>query len=87
MRVNFGRNFLKKLDKSPEKIRERFEKRLALFIKNPFDPELHNHALHGTIAGHRSINITGDWRAIYENVGENDIWFVDFGTHSQLYKK
>ncbi len=87
MRVNFSHSFLKKLDKSPEKIRERFEERLGIFVENPFTSELSNHALQGNFAGRRSINITGDWRAIYKKVGEDDVCFVAIGTHSQLYKK
>lgn len=60
MRINFTRNFLKKLDKCPEKVRERFEFRLNIFLVNTFAPELNNHTLHGAFSGHRSININGD---------------------------
>lgn len=84
MRVDFARNFLKKLDKSPEKIRERFEERLSLFEINPFASELNNHSLKGELAGRRSINITGDWRAIFKEF-DDGIIFLDIGTHSQLY--
>lgn len=33
-----------------------------------------------------SINITGDWRAIYMPININEVLFIAFGTHSQLYK-
>jgi mRNA-degrading endonuclease YafQ of YafQ-DinJ toxin-antitoxin module len=33
-----------------------------------------------------SINITGDWRAIYMPINNNEVLFIAFGTHSQLYK-
>lgn len=86
MRVDFAHSFLKILDKCPEKIRERFEERLSIFLDNPFSPELNNHPLRGEYSGCRSINVTGDWRAIFKKAGE-DVCFVDIGTHSQLYKK
>lgn len=87
MRVKFARSFFKKLDKSPEKIQERFEERLSIFVENAFAIELNNHSLKGDLSDRRSINITGDWRAIYKNVEEDSVCFMDIGTHSQLYKK
>lgn len=87
MHVDFAHSFLKRLDKIPEKISERFEERLDFFLKNPSTPELNDHSLRGAYFGSRSINVTGDWRAIYKKTGEDEIRFVDIGTHSKLYKK
>lgn len=67
------------------KVARAFWKRFDLFLDNPQHPLLKNHPLKGEWNGYRSINITGDWRAIYFQVGENII-FVDLGTHSQLYR-
>jgi len=40
----------------------------------------------GELRGYRSINITGDWRAIFMEIdGGKIIYFVAIGTHSQLY--
>ncbi|OGE71342.1 hypothetical protein A2617_00135 [Candidatus Daviesbacteria bacterium RIFOXYD1_FULL_41_10] len=62
-----------------------FRKRFELFLSNPFHPQLNNHLLTGNYKGYRSINITGDWRALYSE-NENSIIFELLGTHSQLYK-
>ena len=84
MRINYKRKFEKQYKKAPLKIKLAFKKRIKLFLKNPFDPILHNHSLGGELKKYRSIDITGDWRAIYS---ENKvIVFSAFGTHSQLYK-
>jgi addiction module RelE/StbE family toxin len=86
MEVTFHRSFLKLYEKVPSKIQSKFEERLALFHENPFDDLLRNHSLSGEWAGFRSINITGDYRAIYEVVGENAAKFYAIGTHGKLYK-
>lgn len=41
------------------------DNKLRLFMDDPFSPLLNNHALQGEVAGLRSINISGDWRALY----------------------
>lgn len=84
MAVKFNKQFVKERDKADKKIKEAFDKRLEIFLKDPFDPRLNNHSLTGSYRGYRSINITGDWRAIYTENQEEAI-FVALGTHSQLY--
>lgn len=87
MHAIFSRRFSKEYDRSPRKIRDAFDRRLRLFLEDPFHPLLNNHALTGVYRGCRSINVTGDWRGVFQDVGENTILFIAFGTHSQLYKK
>ena len=53
---------------------------------NKFDMILNNHTLSGELSGCRSLNITGDVRAIYEEISENHFEFISLGTHSELYE-
>ena len=85
MIIQFSRNFEKQLVKQDQKIRLAFNKRLSMFIVDPDNPVLRNHALKGKFKGFKSINITGDVRAIYKEVGDEIILFALIGTHSQLY--
>ena len=85
-KITFSHHFKKLYCKAPLKIRQQFDRRLDIFIHNSFDPRLNNHALMGNLLGKRSINITGDWRAIYSISQEGIIIFELLGTHSQLYK-
>lgn len=89
-RIDYSRKFLKQLKKSPLEIKVAFRKRLELFLQDPSHPQLNNHALTGKLSGVRSINVTGDWRAIYSiytnEEGDKVITFEMLGTHSQLYK-
>lgn len=87
MLVKFSKQFIKQYDKAPANIKSTVDKTLKLFIQNSSIPKLNNHALAGKLSGYRSINITGDWRAIFkESEEEKTVIFVALGTHSQLYR-
>ena len=79
----------KQEQKTPRSIQLSLYKRLNIFAKDPFNPVLNNHLLGGTLKGFRSINITGDWRALYIEKTFDDaglvITFHLLGTHSELY--
>ena len=86
MVINYHGRFLKKFAKLDFKIQKAFQKRLFIFKISPYSRELENHTLSGKYFGCRSINITGDYRAIYtENHG--NIVFLKVGTHHELYGK
>ena len=65
--------------------RNKCDERLLLFAEDPYNPILNNHALSGIYKGLRSINITGDFRALYQPMGKNSALFVRLDTHSNLY--
>lgn len=87
MRIDYSKKFLKKLEKSEKNIRRMVFERVGLLIEDKFHPLLNNHILHGKYEGHRSINITGDCRAIFREDKNGDvIIFLFLGTHGELYK-
>ncbi|MFA6158365.1 MAG: type II toxin-antitoxin system YafQ family toxin [Candidatus Paceibacterota bacterium] len=79
------KSFIKRYSRMDKKVQMAFIKRFDAFSKNPFDPTLENHELHAEWSHHRSINVTGDIRAIYRTDGGITI-FVAIGTHSELYE-
>lgn len=83
--IIFSTRFEKQVRKLDKKIIVSFKERVLLFEKNEFDPLLNNHKLKGEYDSCRSINITGDFRLIYEKVGENTYLFITIGSHSELY--
>ena len=85
MQIDYSSNFKKRIGKLPKSIVEKFYIRLKLFEKDRFHPILNNHKLHGEYEGSNSINITGDFRAIFKYINENYILFSDIGTHPELY--
>ncbi|MBI5620677.1 type II toxin-antitoxin system mRNA interferase toxin, RelE/StbE family [Candidatus Gottesmanbacteria bacterium] len=90
MEILYSDKFKKKYIRVSKPVRAAVKLRIAIFERQPFHPLLHNHLLVGMYAGHRSINITGDWRAVYRDsknsFGDRIIIFVALGTHSQLYR-
>lgn len=86
MKIIFHRDFHKQYWKLPQGEKQKVNIRILLFEKDPFHPVLNNHALHGTYQGYRSINISGDLRAIYEEIDSHIVHFAALGTHSELYE-
>jgi len=86
MDVKYPRHFQKQYKKAPEKIRIVTKTRIKLFISNPTDQTLNNHILTGKLKGYRSINVTGDWRALYsERTDENGAKVAYFDVLGTLY--
>ena len=73
--------------KLPKNIIDVLEEKLILFQENPFNPALNNHALKGSMRDYRSINITGNYRLIYEFRDDDIVRLINIGTHSELYGK
>jgi len=84
MTVRYHSRFLKVFEKLPPAIREKFFARLGLFHREPFHPLLNNHSVDAAYPRWRSMNVTGDYRALFEQVGDDTIVFMKIGTHSEL---
>ncbi|OGI74181.1 hypothetical protein A3D42_01820 [Candidatus Nomurabacteria bacterium RIFCSPHIGHO2_02_FULL_41_18] len=67
------------------KVVDKFFERLELLKRDKSNPILNNHKLHGEYEGCRSINVTGNFRAVFEYFDEDKIVFSDIGTHPELY--
>jgi len=67
MEIKFHTTFKKKLKKIPSKIQERSYERLELFVQNKFARVLNNHSVDRAYQNCRSINLSGDYRAIFED--------------------
>ncbi len=85
MQIFSHKHFDKKFKKLSPVIKKKFCERIAMFLENPFAEELNNHELNGNYQGMRSINITGDIRAIYETIDKQKIYFIAIGSHAQLH--
>jgi len=86
MKIILHKSFEKKYRKLPEQIKRKFKERRNIFLTNPFHSVLKNHTLTGKYLGYRSINITGDVRAVYQPLGTDTALFVIIDTHSNLFK-
>lgn len=86
MDVFFHGTFKKQYKKLHASEQKKWKERRGIFIQEPYHPILRNHALHGKYGGYRSIDITGDLRALYKPVGNATAFFVLIDTYSNLYK-
>ncbi len=86
MKVRLHKRFHKYFKKLPVKVQNKFAERLSQFVENPFHPILGNHAVDAAYPGWRSINITGDYRALFEIQADGVALFMKIGTHAELYR-
>ncbi len=58
------------------------EERINIFTKDPFDPRLKTHKLHGKFDGYFSFSINNKYRIIfYYAENDKDVKFYTIGTH------
>ena len=85
MQYFLSKQFEKSFSKLPKKVKSKAIEQLTIFAVDHMDARLNNHSLTGKWSDHRSINITGNVRAIYTEANENIVRFVDIGSHPKLY--
>jgi addiction module RelE/StbE family toxin len=85
MKVVIRREFKKSFKKLPIKIRTRFGERLEMLLSQTDPSLLRIHQLSGDKYPLLSMNVTGDYRALFMTEN-NTITFYEIGTHSELYK-
>ena len=84
MTISYSKSFIKQAKKLNRSVKQKLLERIKIFSTNPLHPDLRNHALKGKYKGYRSIDITGDVRALY--LAQDDLVIFDtVGTHGQLY--
>jgi mRNA interferase YafQ len=84
MTIAYSKNFIKQARKLSPELRKKLLERIEIFSKNPLHPDLRNHQLKGRYKDYRSVDVTGDVRALYLQK-EDEAIFDTVGTHSQLY--
>jgi len=88
MKVKFHNTFKKvyKTRISPnKKLILQTTERITLFKTNSKNPLLKDHGLTGAKKDLRAFSITGDIRIVYLPVFENEVIFLDIGSHNQVY--
>lgn len=89
MKILYKKSFVKSYKKLQDKMKQKVQDTLRVFIANPQHDSLHNHNLTGVYAGKRSINVWWDMRIVFKELSDGKYELVeihDVGTHAQLYK-
>lgn len=82
-RQEFNKHLEQRIKPFPN-LYNRFKERVKLFLISPNDPILKDHKLTGDKANFRSFSVTGDIRIVYHK-GKDYTYFIDIGTHNQVY--
>lgn len=85
MEYVLSKHFEKQFAKLPRNVKTKALVAFEMFVEDPEAVVLRNHALAGTWNGYRSINMTGNVRAVYTQVNKAVVRFVAIGTHGELY--
>jgi mRNA-degrading endonuclease YafQ of YafQ-DinJ toxin-antitoxin module len=81
MEIRYSPKFGRQYKKLPQGIKARAEKREVLFRKNPFDPRLKTHKLHGSQEEFMSFSIDYSYRIIFEFIDASTVVFYEIGKH------
>ena len=84
MKAGYSKQFLRQYTKLSPEIRQKADERILLWQTDPLNSKLRDHQLKGKHKQYRSIDVTGDYRALYVSQEDKAI-FDKIGTHSKLY--
>lgn len=85
MNIRTSSKFEKEYKKLPMVVKERAVKKEAVFRKDPFDPRLDTHKLHGKFKNYRALTISGQYRIMFAFLPGNMVDFINVGTYD-IYK-
>ncbi len=86
MKIILHKKFEKRFSRLPKKLKLKTKERIILLLEDKSSPLLNLHELKGAYQGFMSINVTGDYRIIFEELEDGSILLLlHIGTHSQLY--
>ena len=81
---SFKRAFQKRI-KGRQDIENKFWKKVAIFLKNPFDSQIRTHKLSGKLEELWGFTVEYDVRVVFYFSGQNKVVFVDIGKHEEVY--
>lgn len=78
---------LARIKQKDKKLSERIHKQLLIFSSNPKHPSLRVHKLTGSMNNIWSISVSMSIRMVYKLLDKDNAYFIDIGTHEEVYKK
>lgn len=83
MEVLYSSKFTKEYKRLPDNIKDIAETQENVFRKNPFDPKLKTHKLHGKLKEFLSFSIGFKYRIIFEfSKNKQIVYFHSVGDHA-----
>lgn len=85
LKVVYYLRFRRKFKKSSPALKELILEKTALFVNNPFNPELKSHKLTGRLSSCWSFSLNYSLRVMFTFIDDNTTGFLDLGGH-EIYK-
>ena len=85
MEIEYSAHFKDTYQKIGPQIQQKAEKGEVLFRKDPFDPRLKTHKLHGKLKEFYSFSIDRRNRIVFKFVARFRAVFLDIGDHDIYY--
>ncbi|MBI2405120.1 type II toxin-antitoxin system mRNA interferase toxin, RelE/StbE family [Candidatus Gottesmanbacteria bacterium] len=83
----FVQRTITQIYKKDRKLAKKIQRQIFLFETNPKHPSLRLHKLSGTFDNMWSLSITLSIRMVYRLINQKIAYFVDIGTHDEVYRK
>lgn len=83
----FVQKTITQIYKKDRKFAEKIQRQIILFESNPQHPSLRPHKLSGTLDHMWSLSITLSIRMVFRLMSKDTAYFVDIGTHDEVYRK
>ena len=87
MEIVYSNEFIKRFNKLPENIQDKFENLESVLKIDPFYPSLHTKSLKGRFKNFYSFRVTRNYRVIFEFDGRRqEIFLHTIQTRQSVYK-
>lgn len=84
--IIYSAKFLKRAEKLPLEIIDLATEKEKIFEKSPLHPSLRIHPLKGVLRGYWSLNVSKQYRIIFEYKENGDVIFLSIGKHD-IYRR
>ena len=81
---SFKKAYRKTIKNNPH-LKERFQKVIKTFEKDPFHPSLKTHKLSGKLKGLWAFVVEYNCRVVFQFLEEGDVLLIDIGKHDEVY--
>lgn len=85
MKILYLKKFIKQYRRLPLEVKKSAEEKEKIFRKDPFDPKLKTHKLHGELRGFLAFSINNSVRIIFDFDEEKNVRFYSIGNHDIYY--
>ncbi|MDA2922708.1 type II toxin-antitoxin system mRNA interferase toxin, RelE/StbE family [Patescibacteria group bacterium AH-259-L07] len=81
MKILYLPKFAKQYRRLPIRIKDLAEEKENIFRKNPNDPRLKTHKLHGRLRSFWAFSVNYEYRIIFDLADKNTVRFYSIGLH------